>query len=254
MSFQQALALCPKYAGVQRVKHEVHPQDFIFHFLIENKVFETLDHAVAFYFDDGARSAGKLRSLLQEVCGWQGTSIKLLEFASGYGCVTRHMRNLLPEVSVTSCDIHREAVNFIAEQLGGHAVLSSAVPEQLDVPDEYDIVFALSFFSHMPKTTWTRWLNSLLSKVKNGGFLIFTTHGWLSRKYIGFQDLDEDGFWFVSHSEQKDLDVAEYGVTATSPFFVINQIDKHSEGRLVCFREGYWWTHQDLYVIRRELT
>ena len=252
MSIEQALKLCPKFALAHQVKSDIHHKDFIFQFLIDNKVFETLEHAVAYYFDDGLKSAKNLRNLLQEICGWRGTPIKLLEFASGYGCVTRHLSNILPEVAVTSCDIHPEAMQFISEHLSVSAVLSSSLPEQLSVPDKYDIVFALSFFSHMPKATWTQWFNTLLSKVKEDGYLIFTTHGWLSRKFFGFPKLDEDGFWFEAFSEQKDLDTSEYGMTITNPLFVIHQAAKNSAGRIILFQEGSWWNHQDLYIVKRE--
>lgn len=250
MSMQAALNLCPTFASKHQVKPSVHPQDFIFHFLIENKSFDNLASAVAYYFDDGARSAVKLKCLLQEICGWQGEPIKILEFASGYGCVTRHLNNVMPNIAITSCDIHLDAIKFITQELAGKAVISASVPEQLNVPEEYDIVFALSFFSHMPKATWTRWFNALLSKVKTGGFLVFTTHGWLSRKFIGFPKVDKDGFWFAGSSEQKDLDTSEYGLTLVTPGFVFEQASQNQRERIVFFREGYWWEHQDLYVVK----
>jgi SAM-dependent methyltransferase len=252
MSFEQALTLCPQHALQHNVRHEVHPEDFLFHFLIGNSSFKSINDGVAYYFDDGARCAGKLRNLLIDVCGWQGAPTKLLEFASGYGRVTRHYQRVLPEIAVTSCDIHPEAVRFIAKHFGVEGVLSSSIPEQLNVPEEYDIVFALSFLSHMPRTSWPTWYKALLSKVKKGGIFIFTTHGWLSRKFLGFSDFDEDGFWFAPRSEQEDLETSSYGIAATSPVFVIKQAAKSPGGRLVCFREGYWWDHQDLYVFTRE--
>lgn len=83
---------------------------------------------------------------IHEICCWQGEPIKLFEFASGYGCVTRHFSNILPEVAVASCDIHPEAMQFISEQLGVNTTISSSVPAQLSVPDQYDIIFALYSF------------------------------------------------------------------------------------------------------------
>jgi len=238
----------------------VNPEDFIFRYLIDNKAFDNIEDAVAYYFDDGACSAEKLRNLLLDVCGWHGEAIDILEFASGYGCVTRHFENVLPEVALTSCDIHYKAVQFIAMELNVHAVLSSSVPENLNpvdttwhwnMPDKYDVVFALSFFSHMPKTTWTRWFNALLSRVKMGGFLIFTTHGLLSGKFLGSPEVDQDGFWFLQSSEQKDLDTLEYGLTLTNPLFVFEEAAKNPKGHIICFRQGYWWNHQDLYIVER---
>jgi hypothetical protein len=209
--------------------------------------------AIEYYFNDGFSSAQKLLSILKEICGFDGEEkLGLLEFASGYGCVTRHINNVIPFCVTTACDIHQQAVEFIQEKLKTEAVLSASRPEDLDLSKAYDVVFALSFFSHMPKATWARWFNTLLSKVKKGGFFIFTTHGWLSRKHFGFPEFDNDGFWFGKYSEQKDLDTADYGQTVVTPSFVFQQAAKNPDGRIVSFREGYWWKHQDLYIVKHE--
>jgi len=102
----------------------------------------------------------------------------------------------------------------------------------------------------MPKATWTQWFNALLSKVKKDGFLIFTTHGWLSRKYLGFPEFDDDGFWFAKNSEQKDLDKSEYGLSMCTPLFVFQQTAMNLTGDIVFFREGFWWEHQDIYIVK----
>lgn len=250
--YNQAIVFCPAKALKHNVASVVHPNDFIFKFLLGNPVFQNLEPAVAYYFDDGARSAAKLKELLQDICGWKGEPFNLLEFASGYGCVTRHLHNVLPEATVTSCDIHTEAVKFLADYLSVKTLISDSQPEKLAANDDYDIVFALSFFSHMPVTTWTQWFDSLLSRVKPGGYLIFTTHGWLSRRHFAYPQFNKDGFWFRQDSEQKDLDTAEYGQAVVEPRFVFHEAAKNSSGRIVNFQEAFWWTHQDVYIVKRE--
>jgi len=247
----RAFAIAPEIAAKYGVLPDVHPEDFIFRFIITHPRRPILEHAVDYYFGDGERSARRLRLVLQEVCGWRGESIELLEFASGYGCVSRHLRKVLPEIDVTSSDIHPAAMDFITGKLGLPTVLSSSVPEQLNTPPNYDVVFALSFFSHLPKKSWGRWLRVLSSKLKPGGSLIFTTHGLVSRDRFGNPELDSDGFWFDARSEQKDLDTSEYGVACTAPLFVFREASADCDGRIIHLREGYWWEHQDLYVLKR---
>jgi SAM-dependent methyltransferase len=253
MFLKEYKSVCINVAQRLGVSANIHPEDFIFHFLFDNPTFQSKEQAVEYYFNDGSNSAKKLLSILKDICGFGGEQkLRLLEFASGYGCVTRHINQVIPFCINTACDIHQQAVQFISDKLGVHAVISSSVPEQLRVTDEYEIVFALSFFSHMPEVTWTRWFNTLLSKVKKGGFLIFTTHGWLSRKYFGFPEFDRDGFWYAKQSEQKDLDTSEYGSTVVTPLFVFQQAARNPDGRIIFFKEGYWWEHQDLYVVKHE--
>ena len=67
-------------------------------------------------------------------------------------------------------------MNFTKDVLGVESYLSSPVPEQLTLPPR-DVIFAHSFFSHMPETTWARWLKALANALAPRGVLIFTTHG-----------------------------------------------------------------------------
>ena len=250
--YESSILFCAEAARKQNVVPDVHADDFIFRFVIENEAFNDVRDAVEYYFSDGARSAGKLSFLLSEVCGIRNSKVRLLEFASGYGCVTRHLNRSLPEVNLFSCDIHQEAVAFTEEVLGVPALLSHSVPEALAVPSDYDVVFALSFFPHLPKETWERWLRSLVSKLNDGGYLIFTTHGLKSGVHLGCPTTDADGFWFSPSSEQRDLDTRDYGLAMTLPKFVLSRVLQEENMRLVFFQEAFWWEHQDTYVIRKE--
>ena len=244
--------VCENASQRWKVTAEIHPDDFIFHFLFNNPSFQSKEKAIEYYFSDGFNSANKLYSILQDICGFNGEKeINVLEFASGYGCVTRHIKNVIPFSVITACDIHPQAVQFIKESLGTEAVLSASRPEDLSIYQEFDVVFALSFFSHLPSKTFSRWLRKLVSFVKSGGYFIFTTHGLESRKFIPECQFDKDGFYFQSSSEQKDLDPKEYGLSCTLPKYVLARIFEDPKGVLKYFHEGYWWKHQDVFIIER---
>ena len=247
------LAVCKEAAKKWNVFAQVHPEDHIFRFLYENTSFATKEQAIHYYFDDGANSSKQLLHLVQDICKFGDKPFELLEFASGYGCVTRHLRNLSSIVATTACDIHPEAVRFINDELRGDAVLSDRCPEKLHFSKTFDIVFALSFFSHMPEHSFTRWLKALFSFVKPGGFLIFTTHGLASM--ANFSDMpafNREGFAFLPSSEQKDLDVQEYGQTIVKPHYVLARLFELPAMTLKFFHAGRWWGHQDLYVVQRQ--
>ena len=244
--------LCRQEAARHGVVPDVHPDDFIFRFLAEHPVFSSRRLVAAYYFDDGAKSAEQIGSLVREVCGYGNESIELLEFAAGFGCVTRHLKARLPAWRILPCDIHAEAVRFLRERLSTDAVQSDSVPESLRLDRSFDVVFCLSFFSHMPKNTFARWMNSLASFVRPNGYLIFTTHGTISHeRHFCDMTLDEQGFAFRPGSEQRDLDPLEYGTTVSSADFVLRCAGAMSGFRLKLFHEGAWWNHQDLYVLRR---
>jgi len=243
---------CASIASLYGVSPQVHDEDFIFRFFVNHPGFAGNPYeAVRRYFDSGAVSTANLRSIVFDRLKFPRTSpARLLEFASGYGCVTRHLDRFRTDFDVVACDIHGAATDFIERRLGARTLLSKTVPEEVAAVAEYDVVFALSFFSHMPERTWTRWLRRLLDFVPAGGYVVFTTHGFASLPQLGKPEVPASGIWFKPMSEQGDLDAADYGTTMTTPGFVMRQIE-NLPCRLALFEHGYWWGHQDVWAIRK---
>ncbi|NWH08301.1 MAG: glycoside hydrolase family 99-like domain-containing protein [Alphaproteobacteria bacterium] len=252
---EELLSYVREGAFEQQVPSAIHEQDFIFRFLVENRSFANQRAAAHYYFGDGRRSAERLRELVFKLL--PGSRLKedafsLLEFASGYGCVTRHFRNVFPSADIVACDIHEEAIGFIEAELAVPARLSRSVPEELNLGRQFDVVFALSFFSHMPLRSWGRWVEALLRHTAPGGYLVFTTQGLTSRRFFGNPEIPENGFWFRAESEQKDLDLAEYGQTIVTPEFVQREVARLAVP-LIFQQEAFWWGHQDVYVLGTEM-
>jgi SAM-dependent methyltransferase len=230
----------------------IHDDDLLLRFLLNHPAFPEPEHALAYYFSDGAESARKLNEILVRNTAYPPNgAYSLLEFASGYGMVTRHLGRVLVGADIVSCDIHDQAVEFINNTLHSRAVGSRHVPEELSLEREFDVVFALSFFSHMPQSTFGRWLRALFSVVKPGGILVFTTHGLASQKSFGDVVLPESGFAFIASSEQRDLEGAEYGSSIATPDYVIGELYRTVRAPICEFNHAYWWGHQDLYVVAK---
>jgi len=246
--FEESLKYARVVAEGLGVSHEVHRDDFIYEFILNHPNFATLDKAVANYFESGRQSAIMLRDLLVER-GYNPQALSMLEFASGYGCLTRHLPVVMPGLESIACDIHTAAIDFIVNRLHQAAIISNAAPEHLKLPQKYDVVFALSFFSHMPRSVWGRWVSALYKNICQGGILLFTTHGDKSKKFFVNPIIPDDGFWFKAVSEQVDMDTAEYGSTIVTKAFVEREIEALTGQPVALFREAYWWGHQDLYGV-----
>jgi hypothetical protein len=181
--------------------------------------------------------------------------LDVFEFASGYGCVSRHLNVMSKKYKICACDIHPQAVDFLRDKLGVDSILSERIPERLSLDRKFPIVFALSFFSHMPDATWGRWMAKLTSLLSDGGILVFTTHGAkTARNLLPGIVVSEDGYWFSPTSEQKDLSTEEYGTTVVMPKYVLSGIERSRGAHMIFFQEGLWWGHQDAYIVQKRDT
>lgn len=251
------LATQPDLEAEYATSAAIDPHDHLFWYVLDDPALLNKSQALASYLDGGRGTAVFLRDMLRETGLAAALArrenpnapVSVLEFASGYGRVSRHFRTVMPEAHVVACDIHQQAVDFL-RGLGIDACRSSSVPEELSTGRTFDVVFVLSFFTHMPRHTWTRWLKALQAQLKPGGLLIFTAHGEVSRGLMGVTELEPDGFHFTAASEQKDLPVAEYGNTVTVFDYVYGELEG-TEMRLLQFREQ-GIGHHDVYVLQRQ--
>lgn len=238
------------------VSASLHDNDFIFWFIHDQAHMIDKREAVEDYFRSGKAGAEFIRDLIKEyrpalllkALQTSGRPLTMLEFASGYGRVTRHFPSAMPEYRVTACDIHPQAVEFL-RSIGLDAEQSSKVPEDLDLGRQFDVIYAFSFFTHMPRATWQRWLEALSRHLAPGGLLLFSTHGRLSQELMQVSQLEPDGFFFHAVSEQADLSVAEYGNTVTTFEFVVEQLQPMNL-RVVQFREA-GAGHHDFYILQQ---
>jgi hypothetical protein len=239
-------------AQEQGVEPAVHPRDYMYWYCAAHPAHST-ERGIQYYFWDGGRTAAQLAEILTELGYEQDQPIKLLEFASGYGCVSRHLKKN-PRYGLVSCDIHPAAMELVRTELGIQTLLSAQVPEEFSPGEKFDVVFALSFFTHMPKGTFGRWLSVLFDSLKVPGHLIFTTHSLKSAPGLDVkpEDIPADGFWFRADSEQRDLDTHEYGLSLTLPEFVIGETFRRTGAPLVMYKHAHWWRNQDVWVVKRE--
>jgi hypothetical protein len=226
------------------VKSALHPDDHLLAHMLGNPGFADKKDAFTFYFEDGATRRNKLESIKKELVLRDGYT--LLEFASGYGRITRHLIN--SSTDFCACDIHPAAVDFLRRDIGARAFISSPFPEMFQAPQQFDAVFALSFFTHMPIATWARWLVRLVQATRPGGFVIFTTHGLKTPRRDGYI-IPSTGIGFEPLSEQRDLPNEQYGSTITTPAFVQAVVDSIHGVKLIKFEEAANW-HQDQYVLQ----
>jgi SAM-dependent methyltransferase len=240
-----------------RVLPHVHFDDLVFASVFARPTKRDLDAAAELYFRSGHTSAERIRNIAaihyveRTDNGVLDRRLRLLDFASGYGCASRHIRNLMPATDVTAMDIHAAACDFHRDHLGISARLSELEPNRLAAQAEFDVVAGLSFFSHLPKRLFVPWLRKLGEFVAPGGILIFTTNGANSHLLVPQLRVGRDGYGSIRDSEQYDIPLDYYIHTVTYPHFVESAIDRLEGFRLRMQFRGIWWNIQDCYVLER---
>ena len=227
---------------------EISPRDDIYRFFDGHP---TSINPLRDYLADGWRTLAELMMLLESV-GRPLMGVKsFLEFASGHGRFTRHLVKAIGAERVTASDVVPDAVDFARDTLHVQSFLSASRPEELSCPQRYEVVFVLSLFSHLPASSWSRWMKRLYDCVAPGGLLVFTTHGAEAVRRQGVT-LDDQGFFFAPSSESNAIDAQEYGTAFTSAEYVRSQIASHlGSDRLLRHAPTWFWHHQDAWVLER---
>ena len=106
-----------------------------------------------------------------------GPASRVLDFGCGCGRVVRH---LAPQcrARIDGADIDAEAVRWSAANLEGAAFHHT--PEMPPLPFEdarFDLVYAISVFTHLPEPMQLAWLAELGRVAKPGAFVLLSVNG-----------------------------------------------------------------------------
>lgn len=216
------------------------------------------DLAIADYFQSGARIVESLRQIVDWRFGGFDRLERYLDFASGWGRVTRFLTAELPAERIWIAEIVAPAVDFQRRELGVHGLFSVADPREFVPEDDpagnFDVIVVTSLFTHLPAHTFTAWLHRLSELLRPGGLLIFSAHDVsLLPPNVPHP---ENGIRFEAISESLVLDTAEYGSTWVSYDYVsmaVATIAAELGEALSLHRlsRGYCNFH-DLYLVTRE--
>lgn len=147
----------------------------------------------------------------------------LLDFAAGYGRVSRFLAAALPPETLVVSDVDAGALEFQRRCFGVSTLPSEISPEHFAPGRSFECIVVTSLLTHLPERRFTAWLRRLWEHVEAGGLLVFTTHDrtLLPGDHRG-RDLE---FTFVPTSESRSLARDEYGTAWVSPGFVERCLD-----------------------------
>lgn len=170
-----------------------------------------------------------------------------LDFASGYGRLTRIMLQKLRPDQIHVADIYKDAVDWQRQAFGVAGTYSTPDPAELRHQARHDLVFVGSLFSHLPADLFHRWLATLHGLLKPGGVLAFSVH---DESFLPEGEaMDASGIRYFRFSESGSLDADIYGMSYVSEAFVADAVAR-LPGRPSWrrFHKGAY-ENQDLYVV-----
>lgn len=226
----------------------IHPSDEMY--LYERSIpFRSREAAAIGYFATGHQIHQTVREIVEWRFGGFTAVRGFLDFASGYGRLTRFLVGALPAPRVTVAEIDSSAVRFQEDAFGVAGLVSHADPGRLRLSASFDVVFAASFFSHLPASSFEPWLRRLRSARSSEGVLLFSVHGMHLLPETE-ADASGEGIVFRPVSETARLDGAEYGTSYVTEEFVRGAVARAGGGRdrLFAFPRGLCGL-QDLYVL-----
>lgn len=214
---------------------------------------QNLDSSLVMYFHSGWKTWSTCRQILAWRFGAPGRIGKLLDFASGYGRVTRFIVHDIPPERVWIADIYARGVEFQRRRFGVHGMVSTADPADFRCDERFDAILVSSLFSHLPAATFRAWLRRLWSLLAPGGVLVFSVHGeaLLPAGHPGKGELAARGLYFEEKSESGSLSKAQYGTAWVTEGYVRDALDRmaaDTPGPSVARYPRGFANLQDLYV------
>lgn len=149
----------------------------------------------------GSRCAADIVSALAKNGRAPASFSKILDFGCGCGRTLIHLARQLPSARFFGVDVDAEAIAWCARWLKlAEFSVGRTLPPLDFAPDQFDLIYAISVFTHLNEDFQFRWLAELRRITRPGGVVLITLHGPATHDRVPSAqaaELREKGFAFV---------------------------------------------------------
>ena len=206
---------------------------------------------VAWFLESGRLAAAAIREAVERA----GTRVEALESILDFGCgCGRVVRNWssLKGTHVAGSDLSGAAIDWCREHLPfARFETNELAPPLAFTSDSFDLVYALSVFTHLPEALQLDWMDELSRVVRPERFLLLTTHG---ERYVERLNDEERGRFAAGELVVRWAEVAGTNLCTTfhPASWVRERLITRGFEELAFVPEGASGNpHQDLYLLRR---
>ena len=192
---------------------------------------------------------------------------QVLDFGCSSGRVVRVLSAAYPNTNWTACDPDRAAVEWAGANLPGAAFFVSDVEPPLPyAADHFDLVYAISIWTHYSEPAALRWLEEMRRVIPVGGHLLLSAHGYRAvevrnGEWVSWPPdlvaetatrLYSEGFTFHG-GYGKNLALASSTPDWGESFFTPEWLADHvcPQWAILHFASGFVENHHDLYLLER---
>ena len=218
---------------------------------------------MAHYFNVGKSALFAIDTALTAVHQSRKNIHTILDLPCGHGRVMRHLRASFPHAELTACDLNKASVDFCAQAFNAKPIYSHLDMRRVLLPVGYDLIWSGSLLTHLRADSCAEFIRLFSSIVKPGGLIIFTMHGrWVerslaTRRYIYgliepqvvsiLKEYEATGFGYADYPGKSG-----YGISISSPAFVLSQLAGLPDLKLVSYHEKGWDNHQDVICLQKQ--
>ncbi len=140
-------------------------------------MYESFQLDYSRYFINGKKTTEWLIDLVKPFHNLNQADV--LDWGCGPGRLIRHLPELLKDAgSFTGTDYNEKTIQWCQDNLKGIDFAKNDLMPPLPFPEEsFDLIYAISIFTHLSETAHEAWLQELLRVVKPKGIVFLTLHG-----------------------------------------------------------------------------
>jgi len=130
--------------------------------------------------------------------------IKILDFGCGCGRTTRFLQ-AIPQFDVYGSDVNKSLVAWCLDNLKMVTMTDNEAAPPLNFSEgQFDFIYSLSIFTHLPETSMLAWLDELARVTADKGIILLTTHGYPALETICRSNQHQQMFQ-MSEAEAEEL-------------------------------------------------